>query len=241
MNYITEINRFYDLMLSKPLSTGQIALWYALMQINNKCAWIKWFSVPNQTLELLTGLSRQGIDKNRNVLKQLGLIDFKSKGNKATMYMLNSLQESLQSGLQDSIQNSVPDGGTLTKQNNTTLNYTKQTQECDCDVNELRECVDFCAKVYNTVPSKAFTDEITARLQSGVDTALIKEALKLSAEKSPNVSYLRAIMRNWYAEGITTYQRYCEKTKSDTIAVSEKKTLSGRFSSKLEDDENGNT
>lgn len=72
-------------MYETKLSSGQIALWYALMEINNKCAWIEWFTAANQTLETLSGLSRAGINKNRNVLKQLGLIDFKSNGKKATL------------------------------------------------------------------------------------------------------------------------------------------------------------
>ena len=56
MNYIAEIKAFYDLVQVKQLSTGQIALWNALMYINNKCSWIEWFTVPNLTLELNTGM-----------------------------------------------------------------------------------------------------------------------------------------------------------------------------------------
>ena len=78
MNYIAEIKAFYDLVQVKQLSTGQIALWNALMYINNKCAWIEWFTVPNILLELNTGMSRSGVLKARNSLKQLGLIDFKT-------------------------------------------------------------------------------------------------------------------------------------------------------------------
>ena len=69
MNYLTEIKGFYDLVQIKQLSTGQIALWHGLMHINNKCNWNEWFTVANLTLQLVTGLSRAGINKNRNVLK----------------------------------------------------------------------------------------------------------------------------------------------------------------------------
>src|SRR5690606_24793473 len=96
MNYMAEIKAFYDLVQVKQLSAGQIALWHALMHINNKCAWIEWFTVPNLTLKLHTGLSRAGIYKARNVLKQYGVIDFKSNGTKATSYKLNSLLNSKQ-------------------------------------------------------------------------------------------------------------------------------------------------
>ena len=104
MSYITEILAFNDLLLSQPLSTGQIALWYALMYINNKSGWVEWFSAPNRTLEFYTGLSRQGVNKARNSLKQSGLIDFKSSGTKATMYKLTRMSKSVQDSIQDSVQ-----------------------------------------------------------------------------------------------------------------------------------------
>ena len=52
---------------SDDLSTGQIALWHALMFLNNECYWKEWFTVSNTMLELYTGLSRQAILKNRNI------------------------------------------------------------------------------------------------------------------------------------------------------------------------------
>lgn len=129
MNYIAEIKAFYDLVQVKQLSQGQIALWHALMYINNKCAWIEWFSVPNITLELNTGLSRSGIAKARNALKQYGLIDFKQNSTKATTYkmftMLKSEQVSNQVGVQVGNQVSKQDsnqiGGTLNKRNETNI------------------------------------------------------------------------------------------------------------------------
>ena len=147
MNYITEILAFNDLLLSQPLSTGQIALWYALMYINNKCGWVEWFSAPNRTLEFSTGLSRQGINKARNSLRQLGLIDFKSNGTKSTMYKLlpmsNSVQDSLQvednseptmsnslqAGLQRSLQNSIQSSVQDSVQNSSTLNKQNKTKQ----------------------------------------------------------------------------------------------------------------
>lgn len=129
MNYIKEIKAFYELVNVKPLSTGQIALWHALMHINNKNNWSEWISVPGITLELLTGLSRSAIFKNRNALKQAGLIDFKANGTRAALYKLipqfgdvmsnsaqDSTQDSAQNSKQDSAQNSTQDGGPLNKQ-----------------------------------------------------------------------------------------------------------------------------
>lgn len=132
MNYLAEIKAFYDFVQVKQLSTGQIALWNALMYVNNKCAWTEWFTVANLTLELNTGMSRSGVLKARNSLKQYGLIDFKTNGTKATSYkmytMLKSKQESTQDskqiGKQVSTQDSEQIGNTLNKQNETKQNET---------------------------------------------------------------------------------------------------------------------
>lgn len=151
-----------DLVHVKPLSTGQIALWYALMYINNKCAWAEWFTVPNNTLELYTSLSRQGIIKCRNVLKQCGVIDFKSNGTKAASYRLltmldsvqtsvqdgiltkttisNSVQNSIQSSVQNSIHDSVQNSGTLNKLN---VNKTKLNKDTSAPVSEIIELYKF--------------------------------------------------------------------------------------------------
>lgn len=130
INYIQQIRAFYDSLLTKSLSAGQIALWYALMHVNNKCAWIEWFSVPNGVLESLTGLSRGGIEKARNTLKQLGYIDFKSNGKKATSYKItvlssNSIQERSETVYKEEAkekQDSIQDSRTLNKLNKTKLN-----------------------------------------------------------------------------------------------------------------------
>lgn len=102
MNYLQQILAFDDYLLYETrLSAGQIALWRALMSINNKAQWKEWFTAANITIESLSGLSRSGINKNRNVLKQLGLIDFRTNGRKASSYRVcvlytsNSTQESV--------------------------------------------------------------------------------------------------------------------------------------------------
>lgn len=103
MNYLTIINAFWDLAMTNPLSTGQVSLYFALLHVCNKSNWTEWFQAPNQVLSVLTGLSRSGILKARNELKQKGLIDFKERGTKATLYKLiiaNSKQKSTQDSTQ---------------------------------------------------------------------------------------------------------------------------------------------
>lgn len=128
MNYITEIKGFYDLVMIKPMSTGQIALWHTLMYINNKCAWTEWFTVPNSTLELLTGLCRKTIYNARNSLKQSGLIDFRANGTKASSYKMISLLYFTQEATQNNAQTYTQDLTQGTTQNTATLNKQNETK-----------------------------------------------------------------------------------------------------------------
>lgn len=129
MNYIAEINSFWDSTILNPLSTGQVALWFGLMHINNRCNWTEWFTVSNQVLSIHTGLSRSGILKARNELKQRGLIDFRERGTKATSYKMVTMSNSTQDGMQNSVkvctQNGMQDGA----QNSTTLDKQKLKQK----------------------------------------------------------------------------------------------------------------
>lgn len=126
MNYINELNAFYDWVLINHPPTGQIALWYALMQINNKCSWAEWFSVSNHILENSTGLSRSGILKARNSLKQAGLIDFKAKGTTATKYTIIPIAKSVQESKQVSKQESSQVRSTINKEKETKRNEDKK-------------------------------------------------------------------------------------------------------------------
>ena len=149
MNYLAEIKAFYDLVQVKQLSTGQIALWHALMAINNKCAWIEWFTVPNIMLELNTGMSRSGVLKARNSLKQYGLIDFKANGTKATNYKMINIAKSKQESTQESEQASKQDSTQVSKQDSNTLNKLNETKH----VKENKK------KKYGENQNVLFTDE----------------------------------------------------------------------------------
>lgn len=95
MNYIRELNAFRDWLMVNRLSSGQIALWHMLMSFNNRAGWQEWFTLPNQTLQLVTGLSRQGLSKARNGLIQAGLIQYKKgRSSQAGSYRMQSLLQS---------------------------------------------------------------------------------------------------------------------------------------------------
>ena len=220
MNYLTEILAFNDSLLSNPLSAGQINLWYALMYINNKCSWAEWFTAPNRTLELLTGLSRQGIIKNRNVLKQLHFIDFRTNGTKSTQYkmntMSNSLQDGLQSSLQGSLQRSVQDSlqrsSTLNKQNKTKQNETiypaaMRAREDDPAAAVLREYETYIGMVTPNVQ-----DGIDAYLADGVEADLLIALISYAAEQGKRSwQYVQGAADGNLRDGIKTLSAYKRK------------------------------
>lgn len=74
MNYIIEINAFYEWLDTHSLSRSAVTLWYALMHINNKTHWQKSFTVAISTLQLKARLTRVELFKARAELIEAGLI-----------------------------------------------------------------------------------------------------------------------------------------------------------------------
>lgn len=182
MNYIAQINAFWDSATTNPLSTGQVSLYFALLHVCNRSNWTEWFAAPNQVLSVLTGLSRSGILKARNELKQRGLIDFQEKATKVTKYkvtMANSKQVSTQIGVQDGVQIGVQDG---TQISDTLYKHKhKQNEKSSTDVlpektDAFSDQITTIRELYNSVcgsyprlvkMSEARKKAIRARLRAG--------------------------------------------------------------------------
>lgn len=135
MNYIAEVNRFYDWLETNLLSTSAIVLWHALMNINNKCGWIKEFGVATSVLCAKTGLSDRTIRNARNELKQKGRIDWKTRGgNRSATYILFPLSVTIADTVSvitsDTLSDSTSDNASaLNKLNYTKLNKEKSRKE----------------------------------------------------------------------------------------------------------------
>lgn len=231
MNYLKQILAFNQRQLLNPLSQGQYTLWHALMSVNNECAWQEWFTVANLRLELFTGLSRQGIDKARNTLKQLGFIDYKSNGTKATSYKITKLyDDSLQDSLQDSSaevykevadeftkeeQTSLRKGRTLNKQNKTKLNKTKVNNAAAA--NARTNAFEFYQANFGILNSH-INEDLQYWIQDLGDELVI-EALSRALEQGAQYSYAKSIMRDWTNKGIHTL----EQAKAEQLQYSRKR------------------
>ncbi|MBX6361973.1 MAG: hypothetical protein IRZ03_18105 [Acidobacterium ailaaui] len=106
MNYIKELNAFYDWLESNPMPSDAIALWHALHAVCNKAGWPKEFTVANSTLQAKAGLSRVKLDRWRGFLKDKGLILYKKsdKVNEAGKYTLIPFNPIVQNDTQDDTQ-----------------------------------------------------------------------------------------------------------------------------------------
>jgi len=215
LNYLQQIRAFDDYRLyEQKLSAGQVSLWYTLMSINNKTAWSTWFTAANATLESLSGLSRSGIVKNRNVLKQLGLIDFSSNGRKATSYRVSvlytsdsaqgSVQRSTQSSAQHSVQRSTQHSSTLNKQNETKQNEINNDED---DAGVTRgDVIDKWTSLWG-FPNAIATPEINEWLDA-LPADVVAFAIQIAGEHtvkaSGSLKYMRAVIEGWQKRGIST-------------------------------------
>jgi uncharacterized phage protein (TIGR02220 family) len=106
MNYIKEINSFYDWLETNQLTTSCIVLWFALMNIANKAGWPDKFAVAVSVLEVKTGLKRDAIYDARNKLQQVGRIRWESrKGNQCAVYQF--MQFVSDTAIQNPTQNNI--------------------------------------------------------------------------------------------------------------------------------------
>lgn len=220
MDYIRQILAFDDyLMYNQGLSSGQIALWRALMSINNKARWSEWFTASNQTLETLSGLSRQGINKNRNILKQLGLIDFRSNGRKATSYHIcklytsNSLQESVQHSSEIVAQEcttQLRNSSTLNKhKQNKNENETESTSASSIDFHSETSATSYWLNQVNPAEAPMVLESIRFWIkdfngQEGIVIMAIDEMLKNGAR---NYNYLDKVLKSWENKQLDTVEK----------------------------------
>lgn len=146
MKYLNELNSFHEWLQYNPdVSYSARLLWYALMHYNNKCGWKQEFNVATSSLELDTGLSKQSIIRARNVLKQYGRIDFKTRsGRQSTIYEIipfachTGTQSDTQSDTQEYTQSDTQ-GDTQSNTQGDTIHRLDKTRLLSTNSNELVE------------------------------------------------------------------------------------------------------
>ncbi|TRM11770.1 hypothetical protein FH966_08810 [Lentibacillus cibarius] len=92
MNYIKELNAFYQLMDFHPLSGAAIALWNTMMHFNNQNGWQQSFSAPDSIIEITSGIKGASFQCARNELREQGYIHVTTcESNETATYQMISL------------------------------------------------------------------------------------------------------------------------------------------------------
>jgi DnaD/phage-associated family protein len=217
VNYIKELNAFYDWLELNELSPSAINLWYALMHINNKAGWVETFTVAESVLCVKTGLTDRTLRKVRNELKQKERIDFISrKGGRAPIYKIISFFStennsvdlipteinsvgSVTDSVTDSVIGDVTGSSTLNKLNETKLNETNKATATR--VNYFDEYM-IC---FSGQPSAIQIQEINSFIdQDGLSDEVICAAFKKAAEVGAKYPYARSILNSWAKKGVRT-------------------------------------
>ena len=118
MNYIRQLNGFWNWKSQNVLSHTQTDLYLAILHVANKSGWKGAFNIPNTTLFGLCQIGKAELHKNRLALIQKGLIAY-SKGKKGTagIYIIGMLYETNQdTNVPTNQDTNVP---TIPKQNKT--------------------------------------------------------------------------------------------------------------------------
>lgn len=201
MNYIKEINAFYDWLEINELSASAVNLWFALMHINNKAGWAGTFTVAESVLSVKTQLTGRTVRSARNELKQRGRIDFKSRtGGRAPIYTMisfeinNSTEINSVVNVRDYVrgraEDTVKGHATLNK-----LNKTKQNNEKEDNVFQFYEKNGF----------GTLSPFIREEIEYWYDNSSFEEtdsiillAMKLAVENNvKSWSYVNRILENW--------------------------------------------
>ena len=84
-----QLNAFFAIAEAEGLPQSAQIIYIHLMNMNSRLYWREWFKIANSRLKNLTGIaSNDTIVAEKNRLKQIGLIDFKSDGKTTTRYHL---------------------------------------------------------------------------------------------------------------------------------------------------------
>jgi hypothetical protein len=98
MNYITEIRLFNEWLETHDISPPAFALWHGLMYIAWRGGWQPEFTVPVSVIMFRTGLCRSAVYKERILLRDEGLIEFKENaGRLSAAYRIIGFEEKLAS------------------------------------------------------------------------------------------------------------------------------------------------
>jgi DnaD/phage-associated family protein len=234
MNYLREINAFYDWLETNSISSSAIALWHALMAINNKCGWITEFAVAISVLEVKTGLKRRTLERARNELEQKGRLTWKTrKGNQSATYTIVSLidaQYDVQTDAQNNKGKSLIGSGDAQTVVQVDAQYDVQCVAQPDAINKLNKTklnkknnINNTSSENEIVENELALKKVTRLYEQNIGLVngpsaqelifmseeysyeLIEEAFRIAVErKKVSLNYIKTILRNWKNSNINS-------------------------------------
>jgi len=111
MNYIRQMNAFYQHLLKNPMPPKAQSLYLALFHTNNLADWKEVFIVANVSLQAVCSMTESDLLRSRKLLIREGLIEYtKSSGKRAGKYKLVNLYDSLMKKTNDGPSDGPSDG-----------------------------------------------------------------------------------------------------------------------------------
>lgn len=209
---------FYDWLQVNQLSSGQIALWHAIVHRAMRTGQER---VRMSGIQLVqnTGLSYEGVKKARNVLKQRGLIDFIGGKGRHTEYVLLGIP-----GTEWSTQNSTHLSTFLSTYQSTYLNGNAHA-----NTNPYIITNTLPPPPQTPPPESGFVayvegnlrgmtpgnwDALRTYLEDGMTNELVMRAVdEAAAQGKRSWAYVRSILDRWLQEGITSVEMVDEERR----------------------------
>ncbi len=222
MNYISELNQFFQYLQTSDLSPSARLLWHSLMGVANGTRWKPVFNVPMSTLVNLTGCSPSTIRRARRELEAAGLIKVTNRsGRQSALYQLFSVSGNFanqvvnhndaQPERQNEFANQVVNHNDaqpahIHKQNKTVLNKTRQVTAA-VDDQTWKEVLHFFESNIHPVYSMKERQDLEADVSDYGEIwvkAAIEEAVGAGAF---NMNYIEAVLKAWKDKGHMTRRK----------------------------------
>lgn len=221
MNYIKQINAFWNFRLLNKTSHSETALYFAILHCANNSGWKSDVAIPNSTLINLAAFSDASqLSKVRNRLVQLNLIEYKKGSAKtAGTYKITKLykdDESLVSLFDSNMYNNTYNYSDNNMYNNTAvkdtiyinINKTKENKTKDTPCNPPRgmddDDISLVVNLFNSIcvsykPVVIMTQTRKRNILSRLQYYSFKEIEQLF-RKAEASSFLKGEVTDWSAD-----------------------------------------
>lgn len=211
MNYLKEINSFYDWLETNSISDSAITLWHALMHINNRAGWITEFAVAISTLETKTGLKKGAIVRARLRLQQAGRIDFKSRtGQQSAIYTISPFnKESELCSILERKAEHKPDTNwnanrTQSETQTDPINKLNKTKPKDDDKEHVRKTVCGIYQSEIGIPSPLAAEKLFSWIDDYSPDWVIEAIKEAVLHNARSPAYIETVLKNWMVHGFRT-------------------------------------